>query len=69
MALMPETMFLGPVHGILIDHRTTSGSPASVRATTICYVADAGNGRIRILNRSTLEIAGSIGRWGRQAGQ
>jgi DNA-binding beta-propeller fold protein YncE len=33
------------------------------------YVADAANGRIRILNRQTLEIAGSIGRWGRQAGQ
>jgi DNA-binding beta-propeller fold protein YncE len=33
------------------------------------YVADAGNGRIRILNRSTLEVVGSIGRWGRQAGQ
>ena len=33
------------------------------------YVADAANGRIRMLNRQTLEIAGSIGRWGRQAGQ
>ena len=33
------------------------------------YVADAGNGRIRILNRQTLEVVGSIGRWGRQAGQ
>jgi DNA-binding beta-propeller fold protein YncE len=33
------------------------------------YVADAGNGRIRVLTRSTLEVVGSIGRWGRQAGQ
>lgn len=33
------------------------------------YVADAGNGRIRVLNRDTLAIVDSIGRWGRQAGQ
>lgn len=33
------------------------------------YVADAGNGRIRILDRATLTIVGSLGRWGRQAGQ
>ena len=33
------------------------------------YVADAGNGRIRILTRDTLEMVGSFGRWGRQAGQ
>jgi len=33
------------------------------------YVADAGNGRIRILNRETLDAVGAIGRWGRQAGQ
>jgi DNA-binding beta-propeller fold protein YncE len=33
------------------------------------YVADAANGRIRILERQSLEMVGSIGRWGRQAGQ
>ncbi len=33
------------------------------------YVADPGNGRIRILNRQSLEIVGTFGRWGRQAGQ
>jgi len=33
------------------------------------YVADAGNGRIRVLNRQTLQVVESIGRWGRQAGQ
>jgi DNA-binding beta-propeller fold protein YncE len=33
------------------------------------YVADAGNGRIRILNRQTMEVLASIGRWGRQPGQ
>jgi hypothetical protein len=33
------------------------------------YVADAANGRIRILRRETLEEAGAFGRWGRQAGQ
>jgi DNA-binding beta-propeller fold protein YncE len=33
------------------------------------YVADAGNGRIRILDRQTLQIVESLGRWGRQAGQ
>jgi DNA-binding beta-propeller fold protein YncE len=33
------------------------------------YVADAGNGRIRVLNRETLDAVGAIGRWGRQAGQ
>jgi DNA-binding beta-propeller fold protein YncE len=32
-------------------------------------VADAGNGRIRVLNRQTLQVVESIGRWGRQAGQ
>jgi DNA-binding beta-propeller fold protein YncE len=33
------------------------------------YVADAANGRIRILDRTTLTAVGTIGRWGRQAGQ
>lgn len=33
------------------------------------YVADAGNGKIRILDRTTLEEAGSFGRIGRYAGQ
>lgn len=33
------------------------------------YVADAGNGRIRVLNRESLAVVESIGRWGRQAGQ
>ncbi len=33
------------------------------------YVADAGNGRIRVLVRDTLEAVDAIGRWGRQAGQ
>jgi hypothetical protein len=33
------------------------------------YVADAANGRIRILDRKSLNVVGSIGRWGRQAGQ
>ena len=33
------------------------------------YVADVGNGRIRILNRETLQPVGAFGRWGRQAGQ
>jgi DNA-binding beta-propeller fold protein YncE len=33
------------------------------------YVADVGNGHIRILNRQTLEPVGAFGRWGRQAGQ
>jgi hypothetical protein len=33
------------------------------------YVADAGDGRIGILNRETLEAVGAIGRWERQAGQ
>ena len=32
-------------------------------------MADAGNGRIRVLRRETLELVGSLGRWGRQAGQ
>jgi DNA-binding beta-propeller fold protein YncE len=33
------------------------------------YVADAANGKIRILDRDSLEVLGSFGRWGRQAGQ
>jgi len=33
------------------------------------YVADAANGRIRVLRRSTLEVVASFGRWGRQPGQ
>ena len=38
-------------------------------AQRFLYVADAANGRIRILNRQTMEVLGSIGRWGRQPGQ
>jgi DNA-binding beta-propeller fold protein YncE len=38
-------------------------------AQRFLYVADAGNGRIRILNRQTMEVVGSLGRWGRQPGQ
>jgi DNA-binding beta-propeller fold protein YncE len=33
------------------------------------YVADAANGRIRVLDRKSLTVIDSIGRWGRQAGQ
>lgn len=33
------------------------------------YVADPANGRIRILDRDSLEPLGHFGRWGRQAGQ
>ena len=33
------------------------------------YVADGGNRRVRILDRGTLEVLGSFGRWGRYAGQ
>ena len=33
------------------------------------FVADSANGRIRILDRLTLDILGAFGRWGRQPGQ
>lgn len=53
---------------------TTNGTVYAFALSTdaqqqFLYVADAANGRIRILNRQTLEIVGSLGRWGRQAGQ
>jgi hypothetical protein len=53
---------------------TNNGTVYSLALSTdpqqqFLYVADPGNGRIRILNRQTLEVVGSLGRWGRQAGQ
>ena len=56
------------------DTSTSNGTVYSLAfsvdpAQRFLYVADAGNGRIRILNRQTMEVAGSIGRWGRQPGQ
>lgn len=33
------------------------------------YVPDASNGRVNILNRESLEVVGSFGRWGPYAGQ
>jgi hypothetical protein len=38
-------------------------------AQQFLYVSDGANGRIRILNRQTLEVIGSFGRWGRYPGQ
>ena len=56
------------------DTSTSNGTVYSLAfsvdaAQRFLYVADAGNGRIRILNRQTMEVLGSIGRWGRQPGQ
>ena len=56
------------------DTATSNGTVYSIAfsvdsAQRFLYVADAGNGRIRILNRQTMEVVGSIGRWGRQPGQ
>ena len=56
------------------DTSTSNGTVYSIAfsvdpAQRFLYVADAGNGRIRILNRQTMEVIGSIGRWGRQPGQ
>ena len=56
------------------DTSTTNGTVYSFAFSSdarqqFLYVADAGNGRIRILNRDTLELVGTLGRWGRQAGQ
>jgi DNA-binding beta-propeller fold protein YncE len=56
------------------DTSTSNGTVYSLAfskdaAQRFLYVADAGNGRIRILNRPTMEVVGSIGRWGRQPGQ
>jgi DNA-binding beta-propeller fold protein YncE len=56
------------------DTSTSNGTVYSIAfsvdpAQRFLYVADAGNGRIRILNRQTMEVLGSIGRWGRQPGQ
>ena len=56
------------------DTSTSNGTVYSLAfsvdpAQRFLYVADAGNGRIRILNRQTMEVVGSIGRWGRQPGQ
>jgi DNA-binding beta-propeller fold protein YncE len=53
---------------------TTNGTVYAMAFSTdpqqrFLYVADAGNGRIRILTRDTLEAVGAFGRWGRQAGQ
>src|SRR5688500_10862397 len=53
---------------------TTNGTVYSIAFSTdpqqrFLYVADAGNGRIRVLTRDTLEPAAAFGRWGRQAGQ
>src|SRR5688572_25979286 len=56
------------------DTSTSNGTVYSLAfsvdsAQRFLYVADAGNGRIRILNRQTMEVIGSLGRWGRQPGQ
>lgn len=56
------------------DTSTSNGTVYSLAfsvdpAQRFLYVADAGNGRVRILNRQTMEVVGSIGRWGRQPGQ
>jgi DNA-binding beta-propeller fold protein YncE len=56
------------------DTSTSNGTVYSIAfsvdpAQRFLYVADAGNGRIRILNRQTMEVVGSLGRWGRQPGQ
>jgi DNA-binding beta-propeller fold protein YncE len=56
------------------DTSTSNGTVYSIAfsvdpAQRFLYVADAGNGRVRILNRQTMEVIGSIGRWGRQPGQ
>jgi DNA-binding beta-propeller fold protein YncE len=56
------------------DTSTSNGTVYSLAfsvdaAQRFLYVADAGNGRVRILNRQTMEVLGSIGRWGRQPGQ
>jgi hypothetical protein len=53
---------------------TTNGTVYSLAfsadpAQRFLYVADAGNGRIRVLARDTLQVVTLIGRWGRQAGQ
>ncbi|HET9218711.1 MAG TPA: hypothetical protein VFR18_17130 [Terriglobia bacterium] len=56
------------------DTSTSNGTVYSIAFSVdptqrFLYVADAGNGRVRILNRQTMEVLGSIGRWGRQPGQ
>jgi DNA-binding beta-propeller fold protein YncE len=56
------------------DTSTSNGTVYSIAfsvdpAQRYLYVADAGNGRVRILNRQSMEVIGSIGRWGRQPGQ
>lgn len=56
------------------DTGTTNGTVYSVVPSAdpqqrFLYVADAGNGRIRILNRQTLEPVGFFGRWGRGPGE
>jgi hypothetical protein len=56
------------------DTSTTNGTVYSIAfskdtAQRFLYVADAGNGRIRILDRKSMEVVGNIGRWGRQPGQ
>jgi DNA-binding beta-propeller fold protein YncE len=56
------------------DTSTSNGTVYSIAfsvdaAQRFLYVADAGNGRVRILNRQSMEVVGSIGRWGRQPGQ
>jgi DNA-binding beta-propeller fold protein YncE len=56
------------------DTSTSNGTVYSLAfsidpAQRFLFVADAGNGRIRILNRQTMEVVGSLGRWGRQPGQ
>jgi DNA-binding beta-propeller fold protein YncE len=53
---------------------TTNGTVYSLAFSSdpqqqFLYAADAGNGRIRVLDRGRLVIVDSIGRWGRQAGQ
>jgi DNA-binding beta-propeller fold protein YncE len=56
------------------DTSTSNGTVYSLAfsvdpAQRFLYVADAGNGKIRILNRQTMDVVGSLGRWGRQPGQ
>ncbi len=53
----------------LASRWTRSGRPSRDAGQQYLYLADAGNGKVRMFDRRTLDEVGSIGRIGRYAGQ